>query len=212
MAAEAVGFGLLGWPGWLSFCLALLAILAFSWFYIRYYQSWQESEMCSTITAILCLALALMTAALFPVDIFLVSYMKNSNGEYKDWAADNLTRKMVEDSVLYGYYSLYSIMLFCIFFWLPFAYFYYEEKEDGYDRSSCSRLGSALMYSFGFLVVCAVLLLIGCCVHHKCGKPAGSSFSDHSCVRTGGPNMLSQTWKELVYHLDVLFMTKQSSH
>uniref|UniRef100_A0A8C4Q3W1 Lysosomal cobalamin transport escort protein LMBD1 n=1 Tax=Eptatretus burgeri TaxID=7764 RepID=A0A8C4Q3W1_EPTBU len=145
MAAESVGSGFLGWPGWLSFSLVLLAILAFSWFYIRYYQSWHESEMCSTITAILCLSLALMTAALFPVDIFLVSYMKNSNGKYKDWAVDNVTRQVVEDSILYGYYSLYSIMLFCIFFWLPFAYFYYEEKDDEYDHSSCSAYGMSAL-------------------------------------------------------------------
>ena len=42
---------------------------------------------------------------------------------------------------------------------------------------------------FFFLRVCQ-----RCCLQHQGGKPAGSSFSDHSCMRTGGrkhaePNM-----------------------
>lgn len=61
----------------------LQAILAFCWFYIRKYQSRQESEVVSTITAICALAIALITSALLPVDIFLVSFMKYPNGTYK---------------------------------------------------------------------------------------------------------------------------------
>lgn len=58
-------------------------ILAFCWVYIRKFQSRQESEVVSTITAICALAIALITSALLPVDIFLVSYMKYPNGTYK---------------------------------------------------------------------------------------------------------------------------------
>ena len=58
-------------------------ILFFSFFYIRYFQSKYDSEMHSTITSILGLALALLTVALVPIDIFLVSYMKQSNGTFK---------------------------------------------------------------------------------------------------------------------------------
>lgn len=59
------------------------AILAFCWIYVRKYQSQRESEVVSTITAIFSLAIALITSALLPVDIFLVSYMKNQNGTFK---------------------------------------------------------------------------------------------------------------------------------
>lgn len=61
------------------------AILIFCWVYVRKYQSRRESEVISTITAIFALAVALITSALLPVDIFLVSYMKNPNGTFKVW-------------------------------------------------------------------------------------------------------------------------------
>ncbi|KAH1173113.1 lysosomal cobalamin transport escort protein LMBD1 isoform X1 [Mauremys mutica] len=145
--------------GWCLFGLSLLAILAFCWVYVRKYQSRRESEVISTITAIFALAIALITSALLPVDIFLVSYMKNQNGTFKEWADANVTRQ-IEDTVLYGYYTLYSIILFSVFLWIPFVYFYYEEKDED-DTSTCSQFQTALKYTLGFLMVCAVLLLIG---------------------------------------------------
>ncbi|NXG14671.1 LMBD1 protein, partial [Grallaria varia] len=145
--------------GWCLFGLALLAILIFCWIYVRKYQSRRESEVISTITAIFALAVALITSALLPVDIFLVSYMKNPNGTFKVWADANVSRQ-IEDTVLYGYYTLYSIILFCVFLWIPFVYFYYEEKEED-DGNTCSQVKTALKYTLGFITVCAVLLLIG---------------------------------------------------
>uniref|UniRef100_A0A8C9VEN6 Lysosomal cobalamin transport escort protein LMBD1 n=1 Tax=Scleropages formosus TaxID=113540 RepID=A0A8C9VEN6_SCLFO len=135
-------------------------ILAFCWVYIRKYQSRQESEVVSTITAICALAVALITSALLPVDIFLVSYMKYSNGTYKEWAANNETRGQIEDTVLYGYYTLFLIILFCVFLWIPFVYFYYEEKDDD-NVNKCSQVKNSLKYTIGFVVVCSALLLIG---------------------------------------------------
>uniref|UniRef100_A0A673ZSI1 Lysosomal cobalamin transport escort protein LMBD1 n=1 Tax=Salmo trutta TaxID=8032 RepID=A0A673ZSI1_SALTR len=135
-------------------------ILSFCWVYIRKYQSRQESEVISTITAICALAIALITSALLPVDIFLVSYMKHPNGTYKEWAESNETRGQIEDTVLYAYYSLYSILLFCVFLWIPFVYFYYEEKDDD-NINKCSQVKNALKYTIGFIIVCAALLLIG---------------------------------------------------
>uniref|UniRef100_A0A667Z2F2 Lysosomal cobalamin transport escort protein LMBD1 n=1 Tax=Myripristis murdjan TaxID=586833 RepID=A0A667Z2F2_9TELE len=117
--------------------LLLQVILAFCWVYIRKFQSRQESEVVSTITAICALAIALITSALLPVDIFLVSFMKYPNGTYKEWAANNETRGQIEDTVLYGYYTLYSIILFCVFLWIPFVYFYYEERDDD-NVNKCS--------------------------------------------------------------------------
>uniref|UniRef100_A0A8B9L435 Lysosomal cobalamin transport escort protein LMBD1 n=1 Tax=Astyanax mexicanus TaxID=7994 RepID=A0A8B9L435_ASTMX len=137
-----------------------VAILVFCWVYIRKYQSRQESEVISTITAICALSVALITSALLPVDIFLVSFMKYPNGTYKDWAASNETRRQIEDTVLYGYYTLYSLILFCVFFWIPFVYFFYEEKDEE-NGSRCSQAKNALKYTVGFVIVCAALLLIG---------------------------------------------------
>uniref|UniRef100_A0A8C9YT93 Lysosomal cobalamin transport escort protein LMBD1 n=1 Tax=Sander lucioperca TaxID=283035 RepID=A0A8C9YT93_SANLU len=146
--------------GWSIFTFILLVILAFCWVYIRKFQSRQESEVVSTITAICALAIALITSALLPVDIFLVSFMKHPNGTYKEWAANNETRGQIEDTVLYGYYTLYSIILFCVFLWIPFVYFYYEERDDD-NVNKCSQVKNALKYTVGFVIVCVVLLLIG---------------------------------------------------
>ena len=55
----------------------------FSWFYIRFYQDHAQSEVSSTLTAIVALAITLLTTALVPVDIFIVSYMKNDDGTWK---------------------------------------------------------------------------------------------------------------------------------
>ncbi|KFO85808.1 putative lysosomal cobalamin transporter, partial [Buceros rhinoceros silvestris] len=56
--------------------------------------------------------------------------------------------------------ALYSIILFCVFLWIPFVYFYYEEKEDD-DGNTCSQVKTALKYTLGFITICVVLLLIG---------------------------------------------------
>uniref|UniRef100_A0A7N8WPH7 Lysosomal cobalamin transport escort protein LMBD1 n=1 Tax=Mastacembelus armatus TaxID=205130 RepID=A0A7N8WPH7_9TELE len=138
--------------GWSIFTFILLVILAFCWIYIRKFQSRQESEVISTITAICALAIALITSALLPVDIFLVSFMKYPNGTYKEWAANNETRGQIEDTVLYGYYTLYSIILFCVFLWIPFVYFYYEERDDD-NMNKCSQVKNALKYTVGFVIV-----------------------------------------------------------
>ena len=65
----------------LMFCFQLT--LLFSAFYIRYYMSKYDKELSSTLTAILALSVTLLTSDLVPVDIFLVSYMKNSDGTFK---------------------------------------------------------------------------------------------------------------------------------
>ncbi|KAF6114417.1 LMBR1 domain containing 1 [Phyllostomus discolor] len=85
--------------------------------------------------------------------------MKNQNGTFKDWANANVSRQ-IEDTVLYGYYTLYSVILFCVFLWIPFVYFYYEEKDDD-DTGKCTQIKTALKYTLGFAVICALLLLIG---------------------------------------------------
>ena len=63
--------------------LLLQLVLVFSFLYIRYFQSRYESQVCSTLTSVAGLAVALLTCALIPVDIFLVSFMKDQHGQFK---------------------------------------------------------------------------------------------------------------------------------
>nr|XP_046216601.1 lysosomal cobalamin transport escort protein LMBD1-like [Oncorhynchus gorbuscha] len=64
------------------------------------------------------------------------------------------------DSTLSLPTALYSLLLFCVFLWIPFVYFYYEEKDDD-NINKCSQVKNALKYTIGFIIVCAALLLIG---------------------------------------------------
>ncbi|PVD23009.1 hypothetical protein C0Q70_16270 [Pomacea canaliculata] len=95
--------------GWIPFVVVLVLTLLFSAIYIRYYMSKYDSELSTTLTAIFALTVTLLTSDLVPVDIFLVSFMKNQDGTFKDWAKDNSTRNSLEDSVLYAYYSVLSL-------------------------------------------------------------------------------------------------------
>jgi hypothetical protein len=86
----------------MSFFFRFQLIIFFSFIYIRFFQSKYESELSSTIVSILALAVALFTSALVPVDIFLVSYMKYSNGTFK-------VRKLFDDSHVFQMYVLVKL-------------------------------------------------------------------------------------------------------
>lgn len=146
--------------GWIPFTVVLVLIFIFSWFYIRFYQDHAQSEVSSTLTAIVALAITLLTTALVPVDIFLVSYMKNDDGTWKEWSADESVRNDFEkNTVAVGYYVLYALVAFFAFVLMPFMYFYYEEKDE--DVTTKQRMCGALKYTVGFLIVGVVLLLVG---------------------------------------------------
>ncbi|KAG7241648.1 hypothetical protein INR49_025397, partial [Caranx melampygus] len=63
--------------------------------------------------------------------------------------------------------------MFCVFLWIPFVYFYYEERDDD-NGNKCSQVKNALKYTIGFAIVCVVLLLIGAFVPLE-AKPSQNS-------------------------------------
>lgn len=152
--------------GWIPFTVVVVLIFFFSWFYIRFYQDHSQTEVSSTLTAIFALTVTLLTTALVPVDIFIVSYMKHDNGTWKDWCVDGALRKNFEEtSVTTVYYVLYSFVALFAFLLMPFVYFYFEEKDE--DVTTRQRICGALKYSIGFLIVAVALLLIGAFVPLK---------------------------------------------
>ena len=91
----------------------------------------------STVTAVLGLTLALLTCALIPVDIFLVSSMKGSDGMFKarpqkplgyvltalqSWAESQSNRDTITDSLTYAYYAMYALVVAFAFCFIPLAY------------------------------------------------------------------------------------------
>ena len=103
----------------------------------------------------------LITSALLPVDIFLVSFMKTTDGNWAAWADSNETRLMVEDAMQYSYYALYTIVFIFLFMIIPFVYFFFEEKDDDVFGSPRSRFCSALKFTLIFMVIAFALLMVG---------------------------------------------------
>lgn len=144
---------------WIPFAVVVVAIFGFATFYVSLYKHKKDSACSATCTSILGVTVALLLAALAPVDIFLVSFMKNSNGTFKTWARDNQTRHDVESAVSYAYVGLFVAVLLFLFLILPFVYFFYEEKDD--DVSVGRRCCTAFKYASVFVVLGVVLVLTG---------------------------------------------------
>lgn len=161
--------------GWIPFVVVILGCFLFSTLYMRYFWNKHEQDRVSAVISVLGLTFTLMTSFLLPVDVFLVSFMKNSNGTFKDWAT-NSTRQTVEDSVSYVYYGLYAIILVFAFFLLPLVYFAYEEKDDEHSNTS-QRFCTALKFTFVFVLIAATLLLIGAYVPYS-SVPGNSTTWD----------------------------------
>ncbi|KAH9500668.1 putative lysosomal cobalamin transporter [Bulinus truncatus] len=159
--------------GWIPFIIVTLLTILFSGFYIRYYMHKYDSEISVTLSAIFALSLTLLTSAIVPVDIFLVSYMKDPNGVFKEWANSSSVRNETENAVLITYYVLYGIVAFCLFIFLPFMYFFYEEKDE--NATMKSRCCTALKYAIVCILIAATFLLIGAFVPTKSNPNSNST-------------------------------------
>ncbi|KAI2805818.1 putative lysosomal cobalamin transporter [Blomia tropicalis] len=142
-----------------TFVVALAFIILFSIYYVRKYTNPNDSDRCTTATAVLSFVTALLTCSLLPIDIFIASSMKYSNGTFKEWAINGTIREHFENQVLYSYYTLYSLILLFTFLIIPFMYFFFEEKDS--DLFDSNRTITALKYTLIFVLMAAFFLMIG---------------------------------------------------
>ena len=157
--------------GWIPFVIVLFLCLVFAIGYIFWYRSENSSEMSKSATAvsIFALTVTLVTSILVPVDVFLVSFMKNPNGTYKSWAESEENRDHIENSVLNAYYVFYGLILTLAFLVLPLAFFYHacatenaEGDEDlGQQETTGQRCWRALKYTSICALIFAILIVIG---------------------------------------------------
>ena len=190
---------------WLPLIVVGVLAFLFSIMYSRRYQRRRDAECSTTVVIVLSLTVALLTLAVIPVDIFTVSSFKNSNGMFESWAANDSSRKSVEDAFLYTYYTIYGLVMAFTFLFLPFVYFYYEEGDD--DTTTGKRICSALKYWIVFVIVGAVLMIIGAFVPWSESTPSNSSKSPvneaelflGSLKANGGENAVSFTISVLVF-------------
>ena len=160
--------------GWILFGFCLVGSLIFSWCYILYLRSLRHEEK-STWTnfiSVLCLTITIVSAGLVPVDVFLVSSMKTSNGTYEEWAKDPQTRSALMWHVQLAYYALFSLILVLAFLVLPSTFFYFtastldedEEGEAGEEveaQSTGKRLCRALKFTSASVLLLLVLIILG---------------------------------------------------
>jgi len=126
--------------------------------YVRKFAHQAHPDLLPRIVGVLSVWTVLAVVTLLPVDVFLTSYQKNSNGTFKDWA-DNKTRADIGNGILYTYYACYSLLLVYLFVLIPFSYFFFEEGED--ELPPGGRCCAALKYTVCFVILITALLFIG---------------------------------------------------
>jgi len=150
--------------GWIPFLIVLVFCLLFSVFYVLIHRASSPRYLGTTIITILGLFCALISSVLVPVDVFLVSYMKKADGTWMDWAQRSEDREAVKESMLYCYYTCYSVILVFCFLIFPANFFYHGVSHSPDDQeeaeASCGRkLCTSLQYTF-----LSLLLFGGLCV------------------------------------------------
>ncbi|KAG0255792.1 hypothetical protein DFQ27_006064 [Actinomortierella ambigua] len=144
---------------WGTFGIMVTILLAVSVFFTYYYADPRDRELFAMSVTILALTVCLSTIALFPVDIFLVSkIMDPSSGLRQPWATDDAIDRM-QLAIKIVYAVAYSLIASFCFFWIPLAYFYFEELDE--TQTVRQRFVAALKYTFFFIAVALMLLLVG---------------------------------------------------
>lgn len=170
----------------------LILILYLIRFVLRYKHQYESNPLC-TSTVLFCLLVVLLATFLLPVDIFLVSFVKEPDGSFKQWAT-NETLATIDKGVFAAYYgkctnskislyfqvlmkltsflslftALYGIITFLIFCVIPFLHFFNEESES----NSNDRLYRSIKYTFGFSMVATMLLTFGALMHSTNSDPS----------------------------------------
>ena len=128
----------------------------------------------------LSLTITLLTAGLVPVDVFLVSSMKNIDGTYQDWASDPEFRSEFLEHVMIAYYVLFSLVLLFTFLILPLNFFYHAGAplaEDHVDEDAIETPGKkccrALKFTSASVFLLVFLILLGIFVPFEGTEPKG---------------------------------------
>lgn len=86
-----------------TFVILLIYLIRFV---LRYKHQYESNPLC-TSTVVFCLLIVLLVTFILPVDIFLVSFVKEPDGSFKQWAT-NETLATIDKSVFAAYYSKYT--------------------------------------------------------------------------------------------------------
>jgi len=155
--------------GWSVFAICLIGSLIFSWLFVLWLRSVRENESSGFTNVIisLCLCITIVSALLVPVDVFLVSSMKNADGSYQEWAKDPLVREEYLFKIKMVYYVLFCVVLTMTFLILPLTFFYHttsplaEDEEEMMEETVGRKFCRALKYTSASVLLLVVLILLG---------------------------------------------------
>ncbi|CAF1232164.1 unnamed protein product [Adineta steineri] len=167
---------------WLPFAIIAIVIIVFSILFTTRYQQKRNRNYLLTCICSTSLIIALLTASLLPTDVILVSFMKNSNGTFKEWTQNQTTRDHIQKYVEIGYYALYGLIIAMAFLINPFLFFYYEEKEEE-DQTAAKRICEAIKWTTGLLIFLIILLVLGIFVPQLATLPTDNSTSEWDNVK-----------------------------
>jgi len=141
---------------WIIFIVLLALIFGFCYVLVNYYMDSTEKNALSMITVALSYTLGLVCLLLIPVDVFLVSE------QHKKLEDIFLTK---QDLMSFSTYLNIFTLAFA-FCWIPFVYFYGEEKEEKGDfdfdvQSPATRIWISFKKTLSFVALVVVLLLLG---------------------------------------------------
>jgi LMBR1 domain-containing protein 1 len=127
-------------------------ILVFNYAIVKYYTDATESYTLATTITVISLTVTLIAVLLIPIDIYIST-------EDQKFSGILIGKEHVRLVLL----SVFCTMVFLSFIAIPFTYFYGEERYDEIDGdgSLCDKVCTASKYTFGFIIVCSVLILIG---------------------------------------------------
>jgi LMBR1 domain-containing protein 1 len=198
--------------GWIPFTVLCGVSVLFSFSYMQYYQHKREKECGSTMIATLAMSVGLLTVALVPVDIYLVSSLKKADGTFEDWA----TPGVIDEVKTIGqdaYYAMYALDMLFVFFLLPLSYFFFEEKDEEEKVGCGKRLLGAIKYTSVFVIIMAIFMCIGAfatsSASSDCDQQLNSTnakdwakcrgeFAEKALISDNGSNALSFTFGCLV--------------
>lgn len=85
----------------------VLLIIYLMKFVFKYKHEYESNPLC-TSTVLFCLFIVLLTTFVLPVDIFLVSFIKESDGAFKDWATPQILSNITVglNAAFYGRYRV----------------------------------------------------------------------------------------------------------
>jgi LMBR1 domain-containing protein 1 len=167
--------------GWIPFVVVTALSLVFSVLYVVWFRSdkAQHKAWGNSIIAVLGLFISLVTSILVPVDVFLISFMKNSDGSWKPWAESSEVRDSLKDSILYAYYACYAIILFFGFLVIPANFFYHGLDpglgEDEEEPSVGQRLCHSVKYTILSIFLFSILVVAGIFIPFSGTPPANST-------------------------------------